>query len=113
MQAPGIGAACSDARWQFRALGEIRTPDPRIRSPMLYPAELRAPARGSITRLGRTGPAARGRPPGTRRAPPERLTPRLRQLCAAHSVAGVPAAILTEIGGRTLRTVSCRRTVII
>ena len=26
------------------ALGEIRTPDPRIRSPMLYPAELRAPA---------------------------------------------------------------------
>jgi hypothetical protein len=24
------------------ALGEIRTPDPRIRSPMLYPAELRA-----------------------------------------------------------------------
>ena len=25
---------------------------------MLYPAELRAPARGSITRLGRTGPAA-------------------------------------------------------
>jgi hypothetical protein len=26
------------------ALGEIRTPDPRIRSPMLYPAELRARA---------------------------------------------------------------------
>ena len=25
------------------APGEIRTPDPRIRSPMLYPAELRAP----------------------------------------------------------------------
>src|SRR5258708_33232163 len=24
------------------ALGEIRTPDPRIRSPVLYPAELRA-----------------------------------------------------------------------
>jgi hypothetical protein len=46
------------------ALGEIRTPDPRIRSPMLYPAELRARAWGSITRLGPTGPAAccRGRP---------------------------------------------------
>jgi hypothetical protein len=27
------------------ALGEIRTPDPRIRSPMLYPAELRARSR--------------------------------------------------------------------
>src|SRR5216683_2724254 len=40
------------------ALGEIRTPDPRIRSPMLYPAELRAHAGGSITRLGGTGPAA-------------------------------------------------------
>jgi hypothetical protein len=26
----------------YGALGEIRTPDPRIRSPMLYPAELRA-----------------------------------------------------------------------
>src|SRR5437868_8058618 len=26
------------------ALGEIRTPDPRNRNPMLYPAELRAPA---------------------------------------------------------------------
>jgi hypothetical protein len=36
------------------ALGEIRTPDPRIRSPMLYPAELRALG-GSITRVGRTG----------------------------------------------------------
>jgi hypothetical protein len=29
---------------RFGALGEIRTPDPRNRNPMLYPAELRAPA---------------------------------------------------------------------
>ena len=28
--------------FEIGALGEIRTPDPRIRSPMLYPAELRA-----------------------------------------------------------------------
>jgi Molybdopterin-binding domain of aldehyde dehydrogenase len=28
----------------FGALGEIRTPGPRNRNPMLYPAELRAPA---------------------------------------------------------------------
>jgi hypothetical protein len=28
--------------WTFGALGEIRTPDPRNRNPMLYPAELRA-----------------------------------------------------------------------
>src|ERR1700738_5113309 len=50
------------------ALGEIRTPDPRIRSPMLYPAELRARA-GSITRLDRVGPAASDQsPPGSKRA---------------------------------------------
>jgi hypothetical protein len=29
-------------QWQIGALGEIRTPDPRNRNPMLYPAELRA-----------------------------------------------------------------------
>jgi hypothetical protein len=39
------------------ALGEIRTPDPRIRSPMLYPAELRARTLRPISRLGREGPA--------------------------------------------------------
>src|ERR1700680_4706129 len=50
------------------ALGEIRTPDPRIRSPMLYPAELRARA-GSITRLDRVGPAASDQStPGSKRA---------------------------------------------
>jgi hypothetical protein len=38
------------------ALGEIRTPDPRIRSPMLYPAELRALGL-SVIRLARTEPA--------------------------------------------------------
>src|SRR5882672_2952352 len=42
------------------ALGEIRTPDPRIRSPMLYPAELRARARARLPDLARQGqhPAA-------------------------------------------------------
>jgi hypothetical protein len=29
-------------KWLVGALGEIRTPDPQIRSLMLYPAELRA-----------------------------------------------------------------------
>jgi hypothetical protein len=33
------------------ALGEIRTPDPRIRSPMLYPAELRALSRRYLSRI--------------------------------------------------------------
>src|SRR5712664_612884 len=42
------------------ALGEIRTPDPRIRSPMLYPAELRARAWARLPDLARQGqhPAA-------------------------------------------------------
>ena len=45
-------SACAALQWEARshpiirsgngALGEMRTPDPRIRSPMLYPAELRA-----------------------------------------------------------------------
>src|SRR5882757_6818718 len=35
------GLACP-VWYRNGALGEIRTPDPRIRSPMLYPAELRA-----------------------------------------------------------------------
>src|ERR1700686_2943458 len=47
---PGfIGRCGDDRRWRVKcgeggvgALGEIRTPDPRIRSPMLYPAEPRA-----------------------------------------------------------------------
>ena len=30
------------------ALGEIRTPDPQIRSLVLYPAELRAPALSAV-----------------------------------------------------------------
>jgi hypothetical protein len=35
------------------ALGEIRTPDPRIRSPMLYPAELRALSLRTLARQNR------------------------------------------------------------
>src|ERR1700675_2769644 len=43
------GRCGDDGRWRVKrgegglgALGEIRTPDPRNRNPMLYPAELRA-----------------------------------------------------------------------
>src|SRR5262245_40813940 len=39
------------------ALGEIRTPDPQIRSLVLYPAELRAPA-PTITQDDRAAPLA-------------------------------------------------------
>src|SRR3981081_3777059 len=46
-----------DGRWRGKgcegglgALGEIRTPDPRIRSPMLYPAELRARVARTLAR---------------------------------------------------------------
>src|ERR1700688_1567536 len=53
-----------DRRWRVKggevglgALGEIRTPDPRIRSPMLYPAELRA--RPSCGRNISTAPISR------------------------------------------------------
>src|SRR6202158_5034648 len=62
------------------ALGEIRTPDPRIRSPMLYPAELRA--RASFRWVSRTPNflgIVRGRPPKSISTPdyqswPERAT---------------------------------------
>src|SRR6266516_6062912 len=40
------------------ALGEIRTPDPRIRSPMLYPAELRARAWARLPDLAGQGQQA-------------------------------------------------------
>src|ERR1700710_1464174 len=40
---------------QGGALGEIRTPDPRIRSPMLYPAELRAHAKARLPDLAGLG----------------------------------------------------------
>src|SRR5215468_6447804 len=71
------------------ALGEIRTPDPRNRNPMLYPAELRAPVR-SLIRTGKTLPAA---------------------TCC--SEAGVPAAVLADIGGGALVAFHGRRAVII
>ena len=60
------------------ALGEIRTPDPRNRNPMLYPAELRAPHAGSY----QTWPdrASSGR----------------------SLVAGMPPAVLADIGGGAL-----------
>jgi hypothetical protein len=46
----GHFAYVGKAQLNTGALGEIRTPDPRIRSPMLYPAELRA--RGARTIAG-------------------------------------------------------------
>src|SRR6201999_2844603 len=58
------------------ALGEIRTPDPRNRNPMLYPAELRA--RGA---------------PDIRDAGP---------LLSGKSEAGMAAAVLPSVGGRAL-----------
>src|SRR6202035_5980158 len=39
---PLAGYSSGEGEGGLGALGEIRTPDPRIRSPMLYPAELRA-----------------------------------------------------------------------
>ena len=44
------------------ALGEIRTPDPRIRSPMLYPAELRARAWARLPDLAGQGQHPASRP---------------------------------------------------
>src|SRR5437763_10048679 len=84
------------------ALGEIRTPDPRIRSPSLYPSELRAPA-GSITRVSRTGL------PTTKRRSIVRKMPAL----LSGSEARMSTAVLAEIGGRTLRTGIVRGTVVV
>src|SRR5450631_1488831 len=91
--------------WQpSGALGEIRTPDPRIRSPMLYPAELRArawvdyqtwPDRASSLLPGRPG----------RRAGLWRRRDR--------SEAGMSAAVLAEIGRSTLPAGIGRRAIVI
>ena len=45
MISAGLGRLIAEIVGVFGALGEIRTPDPQIRSLMLYPAELRARAR--------------------------------------------------------------------
>src|ERR1700724_2325190 len=68
------------------ALGEIRTPDPRIRIPMLYPAELRAREAARPDLVGWPG---------------------------HFSEAGMPAAILADIGGRALVAIIGRGAVII
>src|SRR6266581_2763527 len=65
------------------ALGEIRTPDPRNRNPMLYPAELRARA---VRVDYQTWPA--------RASSPRHVDPR--------SEAGVPPVVLADIGGGAL-----------
>src|SRR5579863_2009533 len=91
------------------ALGEIRTPDPRIRSPMLYPAELRA-REGSITRLGRTGPAASAR--GAAAAGTSSPSDRSANVPHSGSEAGVTSA-LCAIRRRTLRARVGRGSVVI
>ena len=93
------------------ALGEIRTPDPRIRSPMLYPAELRA-REGSITRLGRAGPAASV----SRRSKPARCASRRVRTDAislSNATRSRGTSVLSAIGRRTLRAKVGRRTVVI
>ena len=72
----GVRSGAKGGEVGLGALGEIRTPDPRIRSPMLYPAELRARlccrrnvSTAPITRVGLTplprvgSPEACGCPP--------------------------------------------------
>ena len=66
----------------------IRTPDPRNRNPMLYPAELRVSCGSPISRLGRPGPAPR------------------------QSEAGVPTAVLADIGGGALVAAARGRAVV-
>src|ERR1700730_15065817 len=97
-------------RWRMKvgegglgALGEIRTPDPRIRSPMLYPAELRARAWGRLPDLAGQGqpPAAGsiGRPGGlwrrrlAKNLSPTISCPQVRQcrLPSSHEGISVPA----------------------
>ena len=108
------------------ALGEIRTPDPRIRSPMLYPAELRARAWGRLPDLAgqdqrpscrvdqgaaRNLAAAFGKKPlphhqiGARTAILEHDIDR--------SEAGMPAAVLAAIGRGSLLSVGTQRSIII
>jgi hypothetical protein len=62
----GMGRDAAGARWAVGALGEIRTPDPRIRSPMLYPAELRAQSKANTWRLGRPQNLSLGKRPQIR-----------------------------------------------
>jgi hypothetical protein len=45
---PGNAVSC----WKYGAPGEIRTPDPLVRSQMLYPAELRARVVEAIEKYG-------------------------------------------------------------
>ena len=70
------------------ALGEIRTPDPRNRNPMLYPAELRARAVCRLSDLARQGQQRK-------------------------SVAGMPPAVLADIGRRALAAEEGGGTVVI
>ena len=90
------------------ALGEIRTPDPRIRSPMLYPAELRARDLGSISRLDVTGPAAQEGCPSHRPGAARRCDTVEKRV----SETGISSA-LRAIGRRALHTVVCRWPVIV
>src|SRR6185312_8614363 len=105
------------------ALGEIRTPDPRNRNPMLYPAELRArsaPGLAHVPTAETSGyqtsaNSTSGAVPARRRYPASRVSVAHLTGEAAQplSEAGMAPVVLSEIGGRALVTVVGRRTVII
>src|SRR3954447_4964914 len=98
------GAAESD--FPTSAPGRIRTCGLRIRSPLLYPAELRGPG-------GLVGPARSGRPDSNRRpfgpkpnALPGCATPRLRGSMAVRGAGDIEQALAaavqdsSAVGGR-------------
>src|SRR4051794_28898183 len=63
----GRDVETSDLHGFFYAPARIRTWDLRIRSPLLYPAELRGLAAARCPRSGPGGPAAKATPPPRRR----------------------------------------------
>src|SRR5712691_2433607 len=69
------------------ALGEIRTPDPRIRSPMLYPAELRA--RESFQWVSRSQ--------SSRRRCSAQGNARSFGICASESPVGCPRSRMADV----------------
>jgi hypothetical protein len=106
---PLISSLCAGA------LGEIRTPDPRNRNPMLYPAELRARARLDYQTWPARASGLRGCPargvgalgPGFG---PDAVGGISRQ---DRSETRIPAAVRATIGRRTLQAGIGRRAVII
>ena len=90
------------------APGRIRTCDLRIRSPLLYPAELRGPA-------GPWGPARSGRPDSNRRpfgpkpnALPGCATPRLRTSMAVRAEGDIEQALADAVQDSSSRRTTRR-----